>query len=95
METSGQKAGSYRPLGTEALYLTSEEYESRASQWPAHRADPFAQPESDKVLDFGFRNARDFSPERARRQRLRSRRRPLAQGRQVRPPLAASGLFHR
>jgi transcription-repair coupling factor (superfamily II helicase) len=65
-ETSGQKAGSYRPLAADALYLTSDEYEARAAQWPAHRADPFAQPESDKVLDFGFSNARDFAPERAR-----------------------------
>jgi transcription-repair coupling factor (superfamily II helicase) len=65
-ETSGQKAGSYRPLGAEALYLTADEYESRTARWPAHRADPFAKPESERVLDFGFTNARDFAPERAR-----------------------------
>jgi transcription-repair coupling factor (superfamily II helicase) len=66
LDTSGQKAGSYRPLEPAALYLTAEEYEASATQWPVHRADPFAQPESAKVLDFGFGNARDFAPERAR-----------------------------
>jgi transcription-repair coupling factor (superfamily II helicase) len=66
LETSGQKAGSYRPLAVEALYLTQDEFDASAASWPAHRADPFAQPESDKVLDFGFTNARDFAPERAR-----------------------------
>ncbi|MEW9853821.1 transcription-repair coupling factor [Novosphingobium sp. M1R2S20] len=66
LETSGQKAGSYRPLAAEALYLTAQELETCTTQWPAHRADPFAQPESEKVIDFGFTNARDFTPERAR-----------------------------
>ncbi len=66
LDTSGQKAGSYRPLAPDTLYLTSAEYEDCAAKWPVHRADPFAQPESTKVLDFGFSNARDFAPERAR-----------------------------
>ncbi|WP_394658014.1 transcription-repair coupling factor [uncultured Novosphingobium sp.] len=66
LDTSGQKAGSYRPLAPDTLYLTSAEYEDCAAKWPVHRADPFAQPESAKVLDFGFSNARDFAPERAR-----------------------------
>ncbi|MBB4859935.1 transcription-repair coupling factor (superfamily II helicase) [Novosphingobium chloroacetimidivorans] len=66
LETSGQKAGSYRPLAPEALYLTQAELDTCAANWPVHRADPFAQPESAKVLDFGFGNARDFAPERAR-----------------------------
>jgi transcription-repair coupling factor (superfamily II helicase) len=65
-ETSGQKAGSYRPLGTQALYLSQDELDAAMGGWPVHRADPFAQPESKKVVDFGFSNARDFAPERAR-----------------------------
>ena len=31
-----------------------------------HRATGFDEPESDTVIDFGFRSARDFAPERAR-----------------------------
>jgi len=66
LETSGQKAGSYRPLPVDALYLTKDELDAALRAHPVHRADPFAQPESAKVLDFGFTNARDFAPERAR-----------------------------
>jgi len=66
LETSGQKAGSYRPLPPDALYLTRDELSGKLADWPAHRTDPFAQPESAKVVDFGFTNARDFAPERAR-----------------------------
>ncbi|MBU6268241.1 MAG: transcription-repair coupling factor [Sphingomonadales bacterium] len=65
-ETSGKNAGSYRPLAAEALYLARGEIDARLAEWPIHRADSFAQPESDKVIDFGFGNARDFTPERAR-----------------------------
>jgi transcription-repair coupling factor (superfamily II helicase) len=65
-ETSGKAAGSYRPLEPSALYLTRDEFDARLADWPIHRADPFAQPESGKVVDFGFSNARDFAPERAR-----------------------------
>ncbi|GAM06296.1 hypothetical protein MBENS4_3293 [Novosphingobium sp. MBES04] len=53
-ETSGQKAGSYRPLATDALYLAPEELAGLTEAQPAHKADPFAQPESARVLDFGF-----------------------------------------
>ncbi|MCJ2182475.1 transcription-repair coupling factor [Novosphingobium sp. 1949] len=66
LDTSGQKAGSYRPLAVEALYLTKDEFAGLIEAQPAHKADPFAQPESRKVIDFGFSNARDFAPERAR-----------------------------
>ncbi|EJL27499.1 transcription-repair coupling factor [Novosphingobium sp. AP12] len=66
LETSGQKAGSYRPLAIDSLYLTRDEFDFAVTAHPVHRADPFAQPESAKVLDFGFRNARDFAAERAR-----------------------------
>jgi len=65
-DTSGQRAGSYRPLPPDALYLTQAEFDDCAAKWPAHRADPFARPESTTVIDFGFTNARDFAAERAR-----------------------------
>ena len=65
-KAAGQAAGSYRPLAEEALYVTREEFEGRLQSWPIHRAVIFAEPESDKVIDFGFSSARDFTPERAR-----------------------------
>ncbi|OCC24799.1 transcription-repair coupling factor [Croceicoccus estronivorus] len=64
--TAGQAAGSYRPLEVNALYLTNSEFNGSINDWPVHRADAFVQPESEKVVDFGFSSARDFSPERAR-----------------------------
>ena len=66
LDTSGQKAGSYRPLAEDALYLSKEELDAALAAQPAHKADPFSQPETGKVIDFGFANARDFAPERAR-----------------------------
>ncbi|MXP13914.1 transcription-repair coupling factor [Altererythrobacter confluentis] len=63
---AGQKAGSYRPISEEALYLTRGEFEAVLAGWPVHRTTIFAEPESDKALDFGFESARDFTPERAR-----------------------------
>jgi transcription-repair coupling factor (superfamily II helicase) len=72
VETSGKKAGSYRPLEAASLYLARPELDTALAAWPIHRADIFAQPESDSggatggVLDFAFASARDFAPERAR-----------------------------
>lgn len=65
-ESSGQAAGSYRPLPTDALYVSPAEFADRLRAWPVHKADIFAQPESATTLDFGFTGARDFAPERAR-----------------------------
>ncbi|WP_271438854.1 transcription-repair coupling factor [Pontixanthobacter luteolus] len=65
-KAAGQAAGSYRPLAQDALYVTREEFEGRLQSWPIHRAVIFAEPESDKAIDFGFNSARDFTPERAR-----------------------------
>ncbi len=62
----GQAAGSYRPLATDALYLGREEFAAQLAGWPVHRADIFAQPDSAQTIDFGFRSARDFTPERSR-----------------------------
>ncbi|MDP4575037.1 transcription-repair coupling factor [Qipengyuania sp. G39] len=63
---SGQAKGNYRPLKPDALYLTEDEFKSALADAPAHRATSFDEPESDKVIDFGFRSGRDFAPERAR-----------------------------
>ena len=65
-ETAGQKAGSYRPLDPQALYLTEDEIGTTLETRPVHLATGFDEPESDSVIDFGFRSARDFAPERAR-----------------------------
>lgn len=64
--TAGQARGSYRPLEPGALYLSSGELSGALAQWPVHRVTHFAEPESDSVIDFGFRSGRDFAPERAR-----------------------------
>ena len=63
---AGQKAGSYRPIAEDALYLTRSEYETVLKQWPVHKTSIFAEPEGTGVVDFGFTSARDFTPERAR-----------------------------
>jgi transcription-repair coupling factor (superfamily II helicase) len=65
-DTVGQAAGSYRPLTPDALYLSSEEWRRELNRRPVHRAVIFAEPESAKTVDFGFRSARDFAPERSR-----------------------------
>lgn len=64
--TAGQTKGSYRPLAPEALYLGKDELADFLTSRPVHRATGFSEPESDKVIDFGFRSGRDFAPERAR-----------------------------
>ncbi len=63
---SSEKTGSYRPLAKDALYVTDGEFKAAVAAAPAHRASVFAAPESDTNLDFGFKAARDFAPERAR-----------------------------
>lgn len=64
-DTAGQAAGSYRPLPQDALYLSPEEFATKIGEWPVHRTGIFAEPESDRVMDFGFKSARDFTPERS------------------------------
>ena len=65
-DTAGRAAGSYRPLPPDALYLTRDEFSKVLEERPVHRTSIFAEPESGKVVDFGFRSGRDFSPERSR-----------------------------
>ena len=64
--TAGQAKGSYRPLAPDALYLSNEDLANGLASQPVHRATYFAEPESDKVVDFALRSGRDFAPERAR-----------------------------
>ncbi|AKQ42156.1 transcription-repair coupling factor [Aurantiacibacter atlanticus] len=63
-EIAGQAKGSYRPIDPAQLYLTQEEYASAMAGWPIHKTSIFAEPEAGKIVDFGFRSARDFTPER-------------------------------
>jgi len=63
---ASEKPGSYRPLPTDALYLTRGEFEAVLDAFPAHRACRFAAEEGAATVDFGFRSARDFAPERGR-----------------------------
>ena len=65
-KAAGQAAGSYRPLSEDALYLAPEEMAGLLEQRSVHRSVIFAEPEGDRVVDFGFSSARDFAPERAR-----------------------------
>jgi len=60
------KTGSYRPLSVDALYLGQDEFKSALAVATAHKASVFAAPDGDANLDFGFKAARDFTPERAR-----------------------------
>ncbi|MFN3863867.1 MAG: transcription-repair coupling factor [Erythrobacter sp.] len=63
---AGEKKGSYRPLDPQALYLTRAEFEAALAALPAHRASGFAAETGAATVDFGFRSARDFAPERGR-----------------------------
>ena len=64
-EVSGQAKGSYRPLDPAALYLKRAELDAAIAALPIHKSVIFAEPASASVLDFGFRSARDFTPERS------------------------------
>jgi transcription-repair coupling factor (superfamily II helicase) len=63
---AGERAGSYRPLKPDALYLTRSEFDAALAAQPVHRASGFPAEEGAGVIDFGFRSSRDFSPERGR-----------------------------
>jgi transcription-repair coupling factor (superfamily II helicase) len=65
-------AGSYRPLPPELLYLTSEQLSAEFEARAAHLISPFAQPDSANVIDFAINSARDFAPERARKDNVYS-----------------------
>lgn len=63
---ASEKKGSYRPLKPDALYLLRTEFDTALAAQPVHRATGFVSDPTTHVLDFGFRSARDFSPERGR-----------------------------
>ena len=65
VESARAQAGHYRPLDADALYLSSDEFERAMAGWPVHRLSIFAEPDSARVIDFGFTSAHDFAPERA------------------------------
>ncbi|MEM8784269.1 MAG: transcription-repair coupling factor [Pseudomonadota bacterium] len=54
----------YKPLNPDALYLTSEEWESALSSLPTRRFSPFDAAGGPETYDAGARPARDFSVER-------------------------------
>ena len=59
-DASGQAKGSYRPLAQDALYIAKDELERSLEAWPVHRTKIFAEPESERSVDFGFSSARRF-----------------------------------
>tara|TARA_R110002072_G_scaffold86774_10_gene195848 strand:- start:4770 stop:8315 length:3546 start_codon:yes stop_codon:yes gene_type:complete len=65
-QATGQAKGSYRPVEPASLYLDKDELTRALDAHPVHRSTGFDEPESKKVIDFGFRSGRDFGPDRAR-----------------------------
>ena len=57
--------GSYRPLEPHALYVGKDQWSDLIAARPIHLASPYPEPESDRLVDFAVRPARDFAPERA------------------------------
>jgi transcription-repair coupling factor (superfamily II helicase) len=57
--------GNYRPLEPRTLYFSRDEWAGVEADRPIHLASPFPEPESNRVIDFGVSQARDFAPERA------------------------------
>ena len=64
-EAASAAPGSYRPLVPDALYLARDEWAGLAAGRPIHLATAFAEPDSERVLDFASASPRDFAPERA------------------------------
>ncbi len=54
----------YKPLPTNRLYLTEDEWSKRLSESALARLTPFAVPDASGVIDAGARRGRDFAPER-------------------------------
>ncbi|UKK84131.1 transcription-repair coupling factor [Sphingopyxis sp. BSN-002] len=59
-----EQAGSYRPLASETLYLTRNEWSDAERARPIHMISPFDVPPSATVIDLETFAARDFTPER-------------------------------
>ena len=67
MKAMSASPGSYRPLSPDKLYLDKQALSGLFEQHAAHLITPFASPDSKDILDFGISAARDFAPERARK----------------------------
>jgi transcription-repair coupling factor (superfamily II helicase) len=65
MEAAKATPGAYRPLATDALYLSPSEWDAAVDGRIIHLATPFDEPPGARVLDFATGSARDFAPERA------------------------------
>ncbi len=57
--------GSYRPLAPGSLYLATKEWRAGVKARTIHLVSAFAEPPSDRVIDFAVEGPRDFGPERA------------------------------
>lgn len=56
---------SYKPLPPDLLYLSPDEYQARMDKAALIKTSPFATPEeTDRVIDCGGKEGRDFAPER-------------------------------
>ena len=55
----------YKPLEPERLHLEAREFKTFLARQPLMRITPFAQETRDDVIDFGVRQGRNFSAERA------------------------------
>ncbi|MBZ6378707.1 transcription-repair coupling factor [Pacificimonas flava] len=65
------EAGTFRPLPTDALYLTESEWAARRDQAPVHMASAFSEPEdAGRAVEMGVKASRDFAPERAAQDNL-------------------------
>ncbi|MEE4351106.1 MAG: transcription-repair coupling factor [Pacificimonas sp.] len=58
------EAGSFRPLATNALYLSPDEWADERAGRAVHLATAFSQPAADRVVEMNVGTARDFAPER-------------------------------
>jgi transcription-repair coupling factor (superfamily II helicase) len=64
VETAKQRSA-YHPLPPDELYLPTAEWDERMEAHPSRRFSPFAQEDSDRIVDMGARPGRSFAPERA------------------------------
>jgi transcription-repair coupling factor (superfamily II helicase) len=62
---ASSQPGAYRPLAPEQLYIGAEDWAGAVDRLPIHATNPFHQPDSAAVIDFGVDGPRDFAPERA------------------------------
>ena len=58
-------APSYRPLKSDALYLSPDEWASRLAGVPLRRLSPFSPPDGQRAFSFGAKGGRSFAAERA------------------------------